>query len=83
MTHKPTDTADEIRGVVAALLGTDPQNIPGDTNLVLLGLGSLEVMRLSSRWRREGLPVEFEVLVAAPTIDSWARHLDAVRPDTD
>ncbi|MFI6704144.1 phosphopantetheine-binding protein [Streptomyces sp. NPDC050509] len=82
MDQKPTGTADEIRSAVAALLDTDPGAIAGDDNLALLGLGSLDVMRLSSRWRRAGVPVEFEVLVADPTIDGWARHLDTVRPDS-
>ncbi|MFE4059988.1 phosphopantetheine-binding protein [Streptomyces sp. NPDC059096] len=79
MDQQPTSTADEIRTAVAALLDTDPLTIAGDDNLAFLGLGSLDVMRLSGRWRREGLPVEFEVLVADPTVDGWARHIDAIR----
>ncbi|WP_413760820.1 phosphopantetheine-binding protein [Streptomyces sp. MMBL 11-3] len=80
MADEPVSTSDQVRTAVAALIGTAPHDIPGDANLVFLGLGSLDVMRLSSRWRREGLPVEFEVLTADPTIDSWARHLDSLRP---
>ncbi|WP_328491424.1 phosphopantetheine-binding protein [Streptomyces sp. NBC_00414] len=83
MADEPVSTPDQVRSAVAALIGTAPQDIPGDANLVFLGLGSLDVMRLSSRWRREGLPVEFEVLTADPTIDNWVRHLDSLRPHSD
>ncbi len=47
-----------------------------DDNLVFLGLGSLEMMRLVTRWRREGLKVEFRELAATPTISAWAEKLE-------
>ena len=72
-------TADSLREVVAAIVGTPAAEIPGDANLVFLGLGSLEMMRLVTRWRREGLSVEFSELAAEPTIDAWAAHLDDAR----
>jgi aryl carrier-like protein len=72
-------TADSLREVVAAIVGTPAAEIPGDANLVFLGLGSLEMMRLVTRWRREGLAVEFSELAAVPTIDAWAGHLDEAR----
>lgn len=75
----PKDTVDTVTATVAEFLGMDPATIPGDANLVLLGLRSLDVMRLSSRWRRDGIPVEFDVLVADPTLDGWRRHIDEVR----
>nr|UBX38658.1 phosphopantetheine-binding protein [Streptomyces sp. KIB-H483] len=71
-------SADEIRAVVAALIDTAPDDIPDQANLVLLGLTSLDLMRLSGRWRRSGVPVKFESLVADPTIGSWARHVASV-----
>jgi aryl carrier-like protein len=74
-----TATADTLRQVVADLVGTPAAEIPGDANLVFLGLGSLEMMRLVTRWRREGLAVEFSELAAVPTIDAWAAYLDRAR----
>lgn len=73
------DTVDIVTTAVAEFLGMDPASIPGDVNLILLGLRSLDVMRLSSRWRRDGIPVEFDALVADPTLESWRRHVDEVR----
>ncbi|GAB1645443.1 phosphopantetheine-binding protein [Krasilnikovia sp. MM14-A1259] len=69
--------ADDLRRAVAGILGVDPDGIPGDANLVYLGLGSLEVMRLATGWRRAGLRVPFADLAADPTIDAWAAHLTA------
>ncbi|MFD9033337.1 phosphopantetheine-binding protein [Streptomyces sp. NPDC059567] len=70
-------SAVELRQEVAAALGAQPDAIPGDAHLVHLGLGSLEMMRLVTRWRRQGLPAEFAELAAAPTLDDWHRHLTA------
>ncbi|MEV3993058.1 phosphopantetheine-binding protein [Streptomyces sp. NPDC049837] len=70
-------SAEELRQEVATVLGTPPGAIPGDAHLVHLGLGSLEMMRLVTRWRRQGLPAEFAELAAAPTLDDWHRHLTA------
>ncbi|MEU6878007.1 phosphopantetheine-binding protein [Streptomyces sp. NPDC046712] len=70
-------SADELRQEVAAVLGAQPDAVPGDAHLFHLGLGSLEMMRLVTRWRRQGLPAEFAELAAAPTLDDWHRHLTA------
>ncbi|WP_156754442.1 phosphopantetheine-binding protein [Actinokineospora pegani] len=70
-------TADSLRAQVADLIGVDPAEIDGDANLVFLGLGSLEMMRLSTKWRRAGLRVVLAELAAVPTIDAWAAYLAA------
>ncbi|WP_406278053.1 phosphopantetheine-binding protein [Embleya sp. NBC_00896] len=72
-------TADDLREILAAMIGTTPAEITGDANLVLLGLGSLEMMRLATRWRRQGLVVEFRDLAARPTVDAWTELLAAAR----
>ncbi|GAA3850026.1 hypothetical protein GCM10022243_14870 [Saccharothrix violaceirubra] len=72
-------TADSLREIVAGIVGTTAADIAGDANLVFLGLGSLELMRLVTRWRREGLAIEFSELAAEPTIDAWAAYLDRTR----
>ncbi|MYR70093.1 MULTISPECIES: phosphopantetheine-binding protein [unclassified Streptomyces] len=67
--------ADELRRDVAAAIGADPGTLTGDAHLVHLGVGSLEVMLLVTRWRRQGIPVDFAALTATPTLDAWHRHL--------
>ncbi|GCE02297.1 phosphopantetheine-binding protein [Embleya hyalina] len=72
-------TPPRLRETVAAVIGTDPDNLRGDQNLVLLGLGSLEMMRLVNQWRRLGLRVAFQDLAAQPTLDAWWQRIDAAR----
>ncbi|GAA1958974.1 phosphopantetheine-binding protein [Amycolatopsis minnesotensis] len=69
-------TETELRTIIATALGTRPDEIDGDANLVLLGLSSLEVMRMTSRWRREKRPVSFTALAGAPTLNQWLAHLN-------
>jgi aryl carrier-like protein len=71
--------AADLRQTIAAIIGAAPGEIAGDDNLVFLGLGSLEMMRLVTRWRREGIAVDFGELAADPTIDAWQKQLDAAR----
>ncbi|WP_086826288.1 phosphopantetheine-binding protein [Allokutzneria sp. NRRL B-24872] len=67
----------QLRETLATVLNRPTEEIAGDANLVLLGISSLEIMRLVSRWRRQKLPVSFETLVTEPTLDSWLAHLNA------
>jgi aryl carrier-like protein len=69
-------TEGELRETLASTLGTRPEEIEGDANLVRLGLSSLEIMRLVSRWRRTKVPVSFEALVGTPTLNQWLAHLN-------
>ncbi|MGW5052714.1 phosphopantetheine-binding protein [Actinokineospora sp. NPDC004072] len=75
---QPPDEA-ELRALVAPLLGVAPEDIPAEANLVLLGLSSIDMMRLVGRWRRARIPVVFEELAAAPTLRGWLAHLDGLR----
>jgi aryl carrier-like protein len=75
----PQPTLDQLRESVAALLHTDPSSINDDTDLLLLGLESLSVMKLVNGWRRQGVRVSSRVLVAEPTLRAWQRHLDESR----
>ncbi|MFI6982092.1 phosphopantetheine-binding protein [Embleya sp. NPDC050154] len=85
-TPAPPTSAD-LRESVSAMIGTPSGEIAGDANLVLLGLGSLEMMRLVTRWRRQGLAVEFRDLAAEPTIDAWTERFAAAgakgQPEAD
>jgi mycobactin phenyloxazoline synthetase len=74
----PFPTERELRAIVAPVLGIEPGRIEPDANLVLLGLSSLEIMRLVSRWRKAGIPVQFDALVAAPTLGGWSAHFQSL-----
>ncbi|WP_333767825.1 phosphopantetheine-binding protein [Streptomyces sp. IBSBF 2435] len=78
----PVEVSAALREAVAAKIGTEPGAIAPDANLVLLGLGSLEMMQLVNRWRRDGLPVSFRELAAEPTLDAWQRHFNAVTAES-
>ena len=76
MTSKTSPPSiEELRTTVAAFLGTAPGEISPDANLIYLGLGSLEVMRLATRWRRQGLSVDLADLAARPTLAAWHEYL--------
>ncbi|MEU6483278.1 phosphopantetheine-binding protein [Streptomyces sp. NPDC046887] len=74
MDKSPNPTEQDLRETLAPLLGTDPAEIAPDANLVVLGLSSLELMRLVSGWRRAGVPAQFDALVADPTLNGWLAH---------
>lgn len=72
-------TPQQLRDAVAAILGSEPGAIPMDANLLHLGIGSLEMMRLVNRWRRENIRVSFRELAAEPTLAAWQQRMDALR----
>ncbi|MEH1127370.1 phosphopantetheine-binding protein [Micromonospora sp. CPCC 206061] len=71
-------TIDVLRAAVAEILGTAPDAVPDDANLVRLGLDSLGMLRLANRVRRAGIRVSFKGMATEPTLAAWARHLDRV-----
>jgi mycobactin phenyloxazoline synthetase len=71
-------TADDIKRAIADLLEIGPEEIGDDQTLSMLGVSSLEVMRLVTRWRRAGLTVDFEWLMSEPTVGAWEAHLREV-----
>ncbi|KAB2346964.1 phosphopantetheine-binding protein [Actinomadura rudentiformis] len=74
-------TRDSVQEAVAERLDSPPAQIPGDTNLVQLGLTSLDLMALVNGWRRQGLPVVFRELVREPTVDGWWRYLEGLQDE--
>ncbi|MFJ5121770.1 phosphopantetheine-binding protein [Kitasatospora sp. NPDC088548] len=64
-------TGEDLRAALAELIGIDPTEVGDDDNLIQLGLGSLEMMRLVTKWRRAGLPVAFGELTDTPTFAAW------------
>ena len=68
----------ELKSAIAELLDVPADQIADDDNLAMLGVGSLEVMRLATGWRRDGLDVDYKELVAEPTVADWEQHLSRV-----
>ncbi|HEU5471215.1 MAG TPA: phosphopantetheine-binding protein [Actinophytocola sp.] len=60
---------------VARIVGVEPGAISGREDLVRLGVGSVDLMRLVNALRMRGLPVTFAELAAEPTIDGWCGRL--------
>ncbi|MEV5649160.1 amino acid adenylation domain-containing protein [Nocardia sp. NPDC052254] len=69
-------TAD-VRDIVAAELGIQPESIGYDDDLVGLGMHSMLLMRLAGRWRKQGHEVRSSELALQPTISAWAELLGA------
>lgn len=77
----PVPDEGELRDTLALMLGVKSADISGDDNLILLGLTSMEIMRMVGHWRRTHLPVVFEELVATPTVNGWLGHFATLRTD--
>lgn len=64
---------DSVRETIGNLLAAS--HFSDDDNLVGLGLDSLKIMRLVSRWRKAGVKVVFAEMIAEPTLSSWMKIL--------
>ncbi|WP_406814972.1 amino acid adenylation domain-containing protein [Mycobacterium sp. M23085] len=69
--------SEDIRAEVAEMLGVDVDAVQPDSNLVGQGLDSIRIMTLAGRWRRQGIAVDFATLAETPTVEAWARLVDA------
>ncbi|OKI71751.1 non-ribosomal peptide synthetase [Micromonospora sp. CB01531] len=67
-----------MREDVAEALECPPSLVGDDDDLLVLGLDSIAVMRLASRWHSRGVPVTFSELVEWRTLAQWW-HLVAKR----
>ncbi|WP_305779384.1 non-ribosomal peptide synthetase [Nocardia nova] len=67
----------DVRDIVAAELGIQPETIGYDDDLVGLGMHSMKLMRLAGRWRKQGHEVRSSELALSPTISAWAELLGA------
>ncbi|HHC7308247.1 TPA: isochorismatase family protein [Vibrio campbellii] len=75
-TMKPSDSSsalslESMRKDVADILDVDLDEVDVDENLIFLGLDSIRVMTLHSRWKALGLNVELAEMVALHTIKDW------------
>jgi pyochelin biosynthetic protein PchC len=68
-------TPDGVRMAVAEVLDMTPDQVQGGANLLELGVDSIKLMMLASRWQAHGVEVPFGELAAEPTVDAWARLL--------
>lgn len=68
-------TEDGVRAAVAQLMGVEPHSIGVADNLLELGVDSIKLMALASRWQRHGVEVPFGDLAEQPTIAEWSKLL--------
>lgn len=78
--HVAGTSPDDLRVQVADVLHCDPAEIQDQDNLVLRGLGSLELMRLVTAWRRHGKSIDLGAVIADPTITAWHALLNPTQP---
>jgi yersiniabactin nonribosomal peptide synthetase len=74
---------EDVRADVAVALEEPPDAIRDDDDLLRLGLDSISVMRLASRWRLAGAQVTFAELIEWRTLGEWWGLLSARMPDGD
>lgn len=80
MTTTPDElTVDGIRACVADMLDVDVATVGADDNLLMLGVDSIKLMGLASRWQRHGVEVPFVELAENPTAAHWSKLLGAAR----
>ncbi|MFE3194120.1 phosphopantetheine-binding protein [Nocardia sp. NPDC059240] len=71
----------ELRAQLARVLELDdPAELDADADLVLLGLASLEVMRMVGRWNKAGIPADFDRLIETPTLRAWSDYFAGLEP---
>ncbi|MFG2813192.1 MULTISPECIES: phosphopantetheine-binding protein [unclassified Streptomyces] len=75
-------TGEELRAALADLIGVSPSEIEDDANLIQLGLESLQMMRLVTKWRRAGLAVTFGELTGTPTFAAWNERVTRALAET-
>jgi yersiniabactin nonribosomal peptide synthetase len=64
-------TIESLRSAVAELVGQPAAAIGDDDDLIGLGLDSLRIMGLASRWRQAGVRLRFSEMAARPTLGHW------------
>lgn len=70
-TDLPSFTLDRMRQDIADILHEDAAYIGNDDNLIELGLDSMRMMTLSSRWNEAGVYLEFSELASTATLAHW------------
>jgi bifunctional isochorismate lyase/aryl carrier protein len=71
-------TRDDLAGAIARVTEASREDIEHSTDLLVLGLDSLGVMRLVNELRVHGLPVTYQDLADEPTLDGWWGRISAL-----
>jgi aryl carrier-like protein len=66
-----TLSLDRLRTDVAEVLAEDPGSFTDDDNLIDLGLDSIRLMSLATRWREAGFEAGYLDLAQEPTVAAW------------
>lgn len=66
-----TLSRDRLRSDVAEVLAEDPGSFADDDNLIDLGLDSIRLMSLATRWREAGFEAGYLDLAQEPTVAAW------------
>lgn len=64
-------TKNELRTLVASLVGERPEDLHEHDNLAEYGIDSLSLMSIVSSWSRQGLEIKYCDLSERPTIADW------------
>jgi aryl carrier-like protein len=70
---------DRLRSDVAEVLAEEPGSFADDDNLIDLGLDSIRLMSLATRWREEGFEAGYLDLAQTPTVTAWFHLLEGKR----
>lgn len=62
---------ESMRQDVANILDVDLDEVDVDENLIFLGLDSIRIMTLHSRWKKIGIDIELAEMVGKNTIKDW------------
>jgi len=84
MTVQHPETLDELRRDISGIL-EEPEaaEFAADEDLLDLGLDSMRMMTLVTRWNQRGIEVGFVELVEEPTLEAWLALLTRDGADTD
>lgn len=62
---------DELRPLVAGILGLEASELGEEDDLLAQGLDSIRLMMLVEHWRAQGLEPDYVSLAAAPRLSAW------------
>jgi aryl carrier-like protein len=60
-----------LRGDVAEVLAVEPGSFADDDDLLDLGLDSIRIMTLATRWREAGFEAGYLELAREPSVAAW------------
>ncbi|GAA2889825.1 hypothetical protein Acy02nite_32460 [Actinoplanes cyaneus] len=70
---------ERLRSDVAEVLAEEPGSFADDENLIDLGLDSIRLMSLATRWREAGYEAGYLDLAKEPTVTAWWSLLEGKR----